>query len=197
MSELQGYFNTIAQSGTSHLRERGSRFFGYAFRVENTEQIKSTLLTLRTQYPDATHHCFAWIIDEQHYRASDDGEPSYSAGQPILRAIRSAGVEQVLVVVVRYFGGKQLGVSGLIEAYGACAAEALKASGAIKILREAQVNISLAFEHENQIYQAFKQLPVKIRPLYQESEVQLHLTYPIDYQAQVTEILSKLPCHII
>lgn len=126
-------YTTLASATESLLKERGSKFFGYAYPVSNQTDIKKHLEILANQYPDATHICYAWVlgINGDEHRANDDGEPNNSAGQPILREIKSAGLTYILVAVVRYYGGKKLGVSGLIEAYGGAAKEALESGSQV------------------------------------------------------------------
>lgn len=101
------------------MRELGSRFFAFAYPVGNREEIELHLQSLRKEFPDATHHCYGWILGKSagNFKAHDDGEPRHSAGDPILGQIRSKGLTNVLVVVVRYFGGVKLGVAGLTRAY--------------------------------------------------------------------------------
>ncbi|SHJ88484.1 uncharacterized protein, YigZ family [Reichenbachiella agariperforans] len=119
----------IIQSPTEGFyKEKGSKFLAYAYAVEQVEEVKPLVEALKKQYYDARHHCFAHIINEgnqQHVRANDDGEPNHSAGDPILGQIRSFDLVNTLVVVVRYFGGTKLGVSGLIHAYKTAAEDAL------------------------------------------------------------------------
>ena len=100
------------------LRERGSKFFAFVHGVRSEAEVKEKLEVLKREYPDATHHCYAWVMGArgEAQRANDDGEPGNSAGRPILRAVISAGLTNVLVVVVRYFGGTMLGIPGLIDA---------------------------------------------------------------------------------
>lgn len=123
-------FKTIASEGKALLKEKGSKFFSYAFYVENEEDIKQKLEILKKKYHDARHHCYAWRLgaEKQDFRANDDGEPSNSAGKPILGQIESKNLSNVLVVVVRYFGGTLLGVGGLIQAYKKSAKAALEDS---------------------------------------------------------------------
>lgn len=111
----------------ANLREKGSKFLAYVYPVNSENEIKEKIALLKSKYPDATHHCYAWILnpDSSAQRSTDDGEPSNSAGKPILRAIISKGLTNILVVVVRYFGGTQLGIPGLIQAYGDAAKAAL------------------------------------------------------------------------
>lgn len=117
------------QNLTSGLyKEKGSKFISYVYPIESEEEVKSRLEALRKKHYDARHHCYAWILgaDKQKFRASDDGEPNHSAGDPILGQIRSKNLTNVLVVVVRYFGGTKLGISGLIVAYRMAAQDALE-----------------------------------------------------------------------
>ena len=136
------------------LRERGSKFFAFVYGVKSDLEIKEKLEGLKREYPDATHHCYAWVMGArgEAQRANDDGEPGNSAGRPILRSILSVGVTNVLVVVVRYFGGTLLGIPGLIESYGGAAESALRAAGRLEKFIEETFEISSAFEHEQEIH---------------------------------------------
>lgn len=111
-------------------KEKGSKFMSFVYPVHSEEEVKSNLDLLRRKYHDARHHCFAWVIgaDKTLFRTSDDGEPNHSAGDPILGQMRSRNLTNVLVVVVRYFGGTKLGMSGLIVAYRTAAQDALNRS---------------------------------------------------------------------
>lgn len=115
---MSAYF-TIKKPTSSLYKEKGSKFIARAYPVASEEEIKIIQEELRKEYYDARHHCYAWILgmDKQVWRANDDGEPSHSAGDPILGQIRSFELTNVLVVVIRYFGGTKLGVGGLINAY--------------------------------------------------------------------------------
>ena len=119
---------TITQSSDGFFKDRGSKFHSYAFPVESEEEVKMALEALRKEYYDARHHCYAYVLgmEQQQTRANDDGEPGHSAGDPILGQIRSFGPTNVLVVVIRYFGGTKLGVGGLIQAYKTAAEDALQ-----------------------------------------------------------------------
>jgi uncharacterized YigZ family protein len=113
------HYNTIEKPSTAEYKDRGSRFIAYAYPVVSAEDFKKYLKGLKEEHPKAAHHCFAYRIgtDGNNFRAGDDGEPSGSAGKPILGQIDSKGVTNVAVIVVRYFGGTLLGVPGLINAY--------------------------------------------------------------------------------
>ena len=120
-------YRSIAAPSEGQYKELGSRFLAFAYPVEAEEEARALLGGLRSRYHDARHHCCAWRLglDGSVWRASDDGEPAGSAGRPILGQIDSAGLSDILIVVVRYFGGIKLGVPGLIRAYKTAAADAL------------------------------------------------------------------------
>jgi len=113
------HYNTIDKPSNAEYKDRGSRFLAYAYPVASADDFKKYLKVLKEEHPKAAHHCFAYRIgtDGNNFRAGDDGEPSGSAGKPILGQIDSKGVTNVAVIVVRYFGGTLLGVPGLINAY--------------------------------------------------------------------------------
>ncbi len=121
-------YNEISESGEGLYKEKGSKFIAHAFKVYSEEDVKQELENLKKRYHDARHHCYAYMIgtDKSLFRANDDGEPSGTAGKPILNQILSKEVTNVCIVVVRYFGGTKLGVSGLINAYKSAAREALE-----------------------------------------------------------------------
>lgn len=121
---------TIKAFSQGLFKEKGSRFIALAFPVSSQEEIKSILDNIRKEHHAAKHHCFAWVLGQsrQTYRVSDDGEPSGSAGKPILGQINVFDLTNILIVVVRYFGGKLLGVRGLINAYRSAAESAIKNS---------------------------------------------------------------------
>ncbi len=123
-------YRTISAEAQAEFRDRGSRFLAFAFPLRSAEDVKQHVRALKAEHPKAAHHCVAFRIghDGSQYRASDDGEPSGSAGRPMLGAIDSAGLTNVLVVVVRYFGGTLLGVPGLIHAYSSVTGAALSAA---------------------------------------------------------------------
>ena len=120
-------YRTIENEAKGLFKDRGSRFIAIAIPVTTQEEIKSRLEELRKEYHDARHHCYAWVLspDRQAWRVNDDGEPSGTAGKPIISQINSRELTNILVVVIRYFGGTLLGVSGLINAYRSAASDAL------------------------------------------------------------------------
>lgn len=120
-------YKTIETESRGLFKDRGSRFIAIAIPVTSQEEIKTRLAEIRKEYHDARHHCFAWVLgpDRQTWRVSDDGEPSGTAGRPILAQINARELTNILIVVIRYFGGTLLGVGGLINAYRSAAADAL------------------------------------------------------------------------
>ena len=119
MESIKDSYLTIEADAEAIFKEKSSKFLCYAFHVESEEEITSHLERLRKQYYDATHHCYAWRLGPfgEKFRANDDGEPSSTAGKPILGQLLSNEITDCLIVVVRYFGGTKLGVPGLISAY--------------------------------------------------------------------------------
>ena len=128
---MKDLYLTIEKTTEGLYKETGSKFLAMAFPVSTREEISERLAELRKKYHDARHHCYAWRLgaDMEEYRVNDDGEPSGSAGLPIFGQIQSRDLSNVLVVVVRYFGGTLLGVGGLIRAYRAAASGALAPDG--------------------------------------------------------------------
>ncbi|MGV3629729.1 MAG: IMPACT family protein [Bacteroidota bacterium] len=123
-------FKSLAKQSEFLYKEKGSRFIGFAQKCSSEAEIKAVLAELHMKHPQATHICYAWKIgvNKVSFRANDDGEPNNSAGAPILGQINSFGLTNVLVAVIRYYGGTKLGVGGLIMAYKAAAREAIEAN---------------------------------------------------------------------
>lgn len=130
---IQDSYRSIPAPAEGLYKDKGSRFISLAYPVETEEEAKGIVDRLRKEYHDARHHCYAWRLGWRgdRFRANDDGEPSSSAGRPILGQIDARALSDVLVVVVRYFGGIKLGVPGLIRAYRTAAADALDQAGSI------------------------------------------------------------------
>lgn len=127
-------YQTIEAVAEGVYKEKGSRFLAFAYPVTTEEQIREILSGLKEKYYDARHHCYAWRLgaEKLRFRANDDGEPSSTAGKPILGQILSADLTNILIVVIRYFGGIKLGVSGLIAAYREAAADALRNASVVE-----------------------------------------------------------------
>lgn len=144
---MTDYF-TIKSPTEGLFKDRGSKFLSFAFPVTSELDVKEIQDDLRKKYHDARHHCYAWVIgmNDQNWRANDDGEPSHSAGDPILGQIRSFGLTNTLVVVVRYFGGTKLGVGRLINAYKTAASLALSETDKLRIFECTVVSFSFGYD---------------------------------------------------
>lgn len=139
-------YRTIQSPAEGHFKDKGSRFLAFAYPVSSESEIKDRLKEIKKKYYDARHHGYAFILgpEKKQYRAFDDGEPSHSTGDPILGQIRSKDLTDILIIVVRYFGGVKLGVSGLISAYKAAAADAL--AHAVLVEKEVTSTLELEFD---------------------------------------------------
>ncbi len=144
---MEDSYLTISSPAEAIYKERSSKFLAFAYPVENEEQIRQYLDALRKKYYDATHHCYAWRLGPhgEQFRANDDGEPSSTAGRPILGQLLSKEVTNCLVVVVRYFGGTKLGVPGLIAAYKDSTSEVLAVCDIVE--RTVDVNIRIEYPY--------------------------------------------------
>ncbi|MBP5335416.1 MAG: YigZ family protein [Bacteroidales bacterium] len=149
MPPIKDTYNSIGSPSRGLYKDQGSRFISFAYPVETEARVKELVDALKKEYHDARHHCFAYRLglDGSRYRMNDDGEPSSTAGRPILSQIDSAGLSDVLVVVVRYFGGIKLGVPGLIKAYKTAAQDAL--DQAAKVVKTAAVSYHIEFDYMN------------------------------------------------
>ena len=164
MAELKDSYLTIAEPAEAIYKERSSKFLTYAYPVESEGEIKELLDALRKQYYDATHHCYAYRLGAhgELFRANDDGEPSGTAGKPILGQLLSANLTNCLVVVVRYFGGTKLGVSGLIQAYKESTADVIAVSKIIEKTVDRVVKIDFDYTSMNGVMRIVKEMNPRI-----------------------------------
>ncbi len=158
-------YKSIASPSEGLYKELGSRFMAFAYPVESEEEVKAAVAALRKEYHDARHHCYAYRIGlgGTVFRSSDDGEPAGSAGRPILGQIDSAGLSDVLVVVVRYFGGIKLGVPGLIRAYKTSTADALASAEVVEKVAGAWYRIDFDYSLMPQAMKIIKDLDLPQR----------------------------------
>jgi uncharacterized YigZ family protein len=159
LEKIIDIYKTITQPSKEGLfKDRGSKFYGYAFPVSNEEEVKEKIELLKKQHYNARHWCYAWQLGKEydHYRANDDGEPSNSAGMPIYGQLQSFNVTNILVVVVRYFGGTKLGVGGLIQAYKTGAKLALEKSVIIEKTINEEFLINFEYPEMNTVMRIIK-----------------------------------------
>ena len=165
MQNIIDSYKTITQPSKERLfKDRGSKFYGYAFPISNEEEIKQKIELLKKQHYNARHWCYAWQLGKNydHYRANDDGEPSNSAGMPIYGQLQSFNVTNVLIVVVRYFGGTKLGVGGLIKAYKNGAKLALENSNIIDKTINEKFLIKFEYPEMNTVMRIIKDEKISI-----------------------------------
>lgn len=150
---------TVSKSVESIYKEKGSKFLSFLYPVTSLDEVKEYLTQLKKKYYDATHHCYAYIIgyDKETFRMNDDGEPSSTAGKPIYGQLQSNDLTNVLLVVVRYFGGTKLGVSRLIKAYKESSAECIALAEIVEKQVKHKYNIYFAYEDMNVVMNILKQ----------------------------------------
>lgn len=162
---MQDQYRSIAAPSEGLFKDNGSRFIALAYPVETEEEVKSIVAGLRKEYHDARHHCYAYRLGYKGdvWRASDDGEPSGSAGRPILGQIDSLGLSDILVVVVRYFGGIKLGIPGLIRAYKTSTADALSSAQIIDKIASRHFRLQFDYLSMNAVMKVLKDMDLPQR----------------------------------
>jgi len=181
MEEKDFYF-TIERIGSAEFKDRGSKFIAYALPVKSIDECKEKLNEIKKEHPKATHHCFAYRIglDGNTFRVSDDGEPSGTAGRPILGQIDSKGLINIIIVVVRYFGGTLLGVPGLINAYKSAAALVLQTTPIIQKSIEVEFNVQFDYTQVNDIMIIAKQFNCRVIEQEMQLFCKLKIAIPIN-----------------
>lgn len=185
---------TIAEPVTGTYEEKGSRFLAYAYPVTNQQGVDQCLLELRKKHPKARHVCYAFVIGLQQpvEKVNDDGEPSHTAGSPILNHIKGYELTNVLVAVVRYFGGTLLGKGGLIRAYGTAAKEALKASIIIQDILKKQVWVEVPYDQLEPVMQIVKKYDLPIVERIWDSYCKLNVTIDEPQLEEITDLLGNI-----
>lgn len=185
------YYQTIEKTAFAEYKDRGSRFIAYAFPVQSVEDFKQCLQQLKKEHPKAVHHCFAYRLgwDGNQFRVSDDGEPSGTAGRPILGQIDSKELTNTTVIVVRYFGGTLLGVPGLIQAYKSSAAMVLQVIPVIQKPIEVMYELQFDYTLMNEVMMIVKQYGCSV--IGQEMQLFCLLKIGIP-KARIQEVLYKL-----
>lgn len=175
-------YKTISKPSEEVLfKDKNSKFFGYAFPVVNEDEIKTYIEALKKQHHSARHWCYAYQLGTQEtlisYRANDDGEPNNSAGIPIYGQIQSFDVTNILIVVVRYFGGVKLGVSGLINAYKTTAQMAIEASNIVTEIISKNILVSFDYANINKVMRIIKEKNLNI--IKQKLELDCEITFSV------------------
>ena len=188
-------FNTIKSPvGNILLKEKGSKFLGFVFPVENEKEVKDALAKVKEEHPKATHHCYAFRlgINGENYRANDDGEPSGSAGLPIYNQLLAHQATQILVISVRYYGGTKLGVSGLVKAYKESAKLTLESAEIITKALESNLEIHFDFNQQNVIFTLLNKFGAKIIDFKTEEYCTISTKLKTAEKENISEQLSEM-----
>jgi len=187
-------YTTIVSPSQGMIKDKGSRFIAFAYPVSKKEEIKPILDILRKEHHEARHHCFAYVLGQtrNEWRANDDGEPSGTAGKPILGQINSSGLTNILIVVVRYFGGTLLGVSGLISAYRSAAAAAIKSAGIIECTLKEFYEVSFPYIVLNDIMKIIKDENMGHSDQTFDTECRMKICFRISAREKILAKLSRI-----
>jgi len=194
MEEIRDTYNTIARPSKEVLfKDRSSKFFGYAFSVSDEDEIKEHLHHLKKKHFNARHWCYAWQLgtDYSRYRVNDDGEPSNSAGMPIYGQIKSYDLTQILVVVVRYFGGTKLGVGGLINAYRSAAKEAIDETRIVEKTIDLKYLLAFDYPEMNTVMRLIKEHSITIKEQQLEMNCRLVISTRKKESKKVFDLFSN------
>jgi len=189
---MNDLYKTIQSKSEGLYKEKGSKFIAFAYPMSSEEAIKTEIAELRKRYHDARHHCFAWRLgaDLERYRVNDDGEPSGSAGKPIYGQIQSRELTDVLVVVIRYFGGTLLGVGGLINAYRSAASDALDQSGIVEMKVTSRLKLEFGYSQMNSVMKVIKDFQLEFEDQQFDLDCSLKLKVWKRNEYQVVKKLS-------
>jgi uncharacterized YigZ family protein len=187
-------YKTIRKSSEGLYREKGSRFVSVALPVQNENEIKSHVESIRKEHHEARHHCFAWVLGPEgnSWRANDDGEPSGTAGRPILGQIRSYGLTNILIVVSRYFGGRLLGVSGLINAYRTAADSAIGNAEIIDHVICDYYEISFPYQAMNDVMKIIKEEDINQSEHFFDLECRMTVSFRSSSGEKILGRLSRI-----
>lgn len=188
---MNDLYKTIQSKSEGLYKEKGSKFIAFAYPMSSEETIKTEIAELRKRYHDARHHCFAWRLgaDLERYRVNDDGEPSGSAGKPIYGQIQLRELTDVLVVVIRYFGGTLLGVGGLINAYRSAASDALDQSGIVELKVTGRLKLEFGYSQMNSVMRVIKDFQLEFED--QQFDLDCSLTLKV-WKRNEYQVVKKL-----
>jgi uncharacterized YigZ family protein len=190
---LPDSYHSVSQPAEGLYKDKGSKFIGYVFPVKDVEDIKEQINSLKELHPKARHICYAYRLGftPEEARSNDDGEPSGSAGKPILNTILSTNVHYTLVAVVRYFGGTLLGVPGLIQAYKEASLEAFAASEIVEIEPMDTLEIRFNYPQMNEVMKVIKKYPIQIVEQEINNDCRYMLTFPLRIADEVQIAFDK------
>ncbi len=186
-------YKTIADRAEGYFTDRKSKFYSFVFPVKSEEQVKQILKDLQKKYHDARHIVYAFVLGPEGkiFRASDAGEPSGSSGPPVLRAIQSMGLTDVMVAVVRYFGGKKLGIPGLIHAYGQAALDALQNAKIIEKRVTQKFKVSCDYNQVSKIFSLLEQFETQLVEQHYSDKCHIIVEVPVDNKQRFLSALKQ------
>ncbi|MCX6320769.1 MAG: YigZ family protein [Bacteroidia bacterium] len=187
-------YTTIKSSSQAIYKEKGSRFIAFAYPVSDQEEIKPIIDKIRKEHHEAKHHCYAYMIGQErmNWRVNDDGEPSGTAGRPILGQINSFGLTNILIVVSRYFGGTLLGVSGLINAYRAAAAAAIQKAEIIECTLQEFYEITYLYVSMNDVMKILKEENIVQSDQFFDLECRIKVNFRASIREKILNRLSRI-----
>ena len=187
-------YKSIGAPSKGIFKDKGSKFLAFAYPVETEEEIKTIVSGIKKEFFDARHHCYAYRLGHlgEMWRANDDGEPSSTAGKPILGQIVSNNLSDILIVVVRYFGGILLGTSGLINAYKTAAAEAISAATVVEKIATVRYRISFDYAQMNAVMKCLKDFRLAMEVPSFGDECTLETSVRLTSEAAFTESMNKI-----
>ena len=187
-------YRTIKTLSQGLYKDKGSKFMAFAYHVSEQESIKPIIDDIKKTYHDARHHCYAYMIGYQRqiWRANDDGEPSGTAGKPILGQINSAELTNILIIVIRYFGGILLGTSGLINAYKCAAADAINNAEIVEFFVKDVYNIKFPYESLNQVMKILKEENARPTNQIYDINCSMKIDFNIASRQKIVEKLSRI-----
>lgn len=187
-------YYTISKTGSFQYKEKMSRFLAYAEHVGSADEAKARIKWYQNEYHDSRHVCWAYMIgpDRKEWQFNDNGEPSGTAGKPILGQINSAGLTDVLVVVVRYFGGIKLGTSGLIAAYREAARGAIADGGTLELRQQKRFRIIFPYEGADGIMRVVKNDDIKVLSREFDNMCSIEIEFPLDMEGEIRGKIGKV-----
>lgn len=188
-------YRTLKKASEGLFKDRGSKFISFAFPIQSEEEVKEHLKRIKKEFHSARHHCYAFRIgtDTYSFRTNDDGEPSGTAGKPIFGQILSQELTNILIVVVRYFGGTLLGTSGLINAYRSSSSNCLESAEIVELTIEKEFSIDFKYEQMNLVMRVIKDEGLVIRNRDFQEICKMQLTIRKSVFGRVKERLEKVP----
>ena len=186
-------YTTIAKSGEGLYKDKGSKFLSFAFHIETEDEADTIRKQFKKKYYDATHVVYAFRLgaEGEKFRAADDGEPSGSSGMPVYNTIRSKNITDVIVLVVRYFGGTKLGIPGLIDAYSQAAALALDNAETIEKTITQSITVEVPYSMVNFVMRVIKENNLTVADMTGETKCKITIAVPLNQHQRIENLLNQ------